>query len=67
MCNNLPYKFLKSFDNNSYVVGVFINLTKAFGMVDHNILLRNFFHYGVKGSALKFLQIHQITYHLQKY
>ena len=30
-------EILKFFDNNSYILGVFIDLTKAFCPVDHNI------------------------------
>ena len=46
----------KSFDNNCYTLGVFIDLTKAFYTVDHNILLNKLFHYGERGNSLKLLQ-----------
>ena len=46
-------KIYKSFEHNEYTVGVFINLSKAFDTVDHNILL-------------KILEIYDISYtHLQ--
>ena len=42
----LVNEILNSFENNCYTLGVFIDLTKAFDMVDHNILLKQLFHYG---------------------
>ena len=41
----------KAIDNNSFSVGVFIDLQKAFDTVDHKILLRKLDHYGVRGTA----------------
>ena len=36
-------EILKSFENNCYTFGVFIDLTKVFDTVDHNILIKNYF------------------------
>ena len=40
----LVNEILNSFENNCYTLGVFIDLTKAFDTVDHNILLKQLFH-----------------------
>ena len=52
----LVNEILNSFENNCYTLGVFIDLTKAFDTVDHNILLKKLLHYGVRGNTLKLLQ-----------
>ena len=44
-----------AFENNNFVLGVFIDLSKASDTVDHNILLEILSMYGVKGNNLKWL------------
>ena len=53
---HLIKEILKSFESKCYTLGVFINVTKTFGTVDYNILLKKLFHYGVRGNNLKLLQ-----------
>ena len=43
-------------DNNSFAVGVFIDLQKAFDTVDHTILLSKLEHYGVRDNANKWFE-----------
>ena len=38
-------------DTGKYVVGVFLNLKKAFDTVDHNILLAKLKQYGIRGNT----------------
>ena len=38
-------------DNNSFAIGVFIDLEKTFYTVDHEILLHKLNHYGIRGIA----------------
>ena len=37
-------------------MGVFIDLTKAFDTINHDILLSNLYHYGIRGNAHKWFQ-----------
>ena len=50
---HLVNEILKSFESKCYTLGVFIDLTKAFDTVDHNILLIKLFHCEVRGNTLK--------------
>ena len=49
-------KLAKSMENGDYVVGVFLDFSKAFDMVDHNILLSKLYHNGIRDVALKWFQ-----------
>ena len=41
----------KQLDARNYTAGVFVDLKKAFGTVDHNILLEKLDYYGIRGVA----------------
>ena len=45
-----------SFDRGEYIIGIFINLFKAFGTVDHEILISKLEHYTIKGKKLKWVK-----------
>ena len=49
-------KLTKSMENGDYVVGVFLDFSKGFDMVNHKILLSKLYHYGIRDVTLKWFQ-----------
>ena len=46
-------KITKSLENGEFIIGVFLDFSKALGSVNHDVLLHKLHHYGIRGSALK--------------
>ena len=49
-------KITKALHSGDYVLGVFIDFSKAFDTVNHEILLRKLHHYGIRGTALNWFE-----------
>ena len=49
-------KISLALDRKEFVAGVFINLSKAFDTVNHNILFNKSQHYGIRGLALDWVK-----------
>ena len=46
-------KITKSLDTGDIVIGIFLDLKKAFDTVDHKILLKKLYAYGIRGNVLQ--------------
>ena len=49
-------KIKEAIDNRKYGCGLFIDLRKAFDIVNHAILLTKMEHYGIRGTALEWFK-----------
>ena len=51
----------KMFNKHIYTLGVFIDLSKAFGTVNHKILPKKLSHYGIKNKSLDWFTVIFLT------
>jgi hypothetical protein len=52
----LADKLLTDLDNGKYPISIFMDLSKAFDTLDHDILLHKLSYYGIRGTELKWFQ-----------
>ena len=53
MVINLISQILHDFNENKYALDIFINLSKAFDVINHDMLLKKLDMYDIKGDSLK--------------
>ena len=46
-------KIISALDENKYILGVFLDFSKAFDTIDHSIMLHKLHNYGIRGVANK--------------
>ena len=54
--NEMVDMIVNAIDCNKYSIGVFIDLKKAFDTVNHELLIKKFKYYGIRGPASQFIQ-----------
>ena len=54
--NDLLENIYKAMNKNEYLGAVFLDLSKAFDTVSHDVLLKKLEHYGIRGNALLLLK-----------
>ena len=52
----LTDKLIRILENGEFVIGVYLDFSKAFDSVDHEILLSKLSHYGIRGNCLNWFQ-----------
>ena len=53
---NVTDFILSSLESKESVIGVYMDLSKAFDKINHNILLKKLHNYGIRGTALKWIK-----------
>ena len=53
----LTDKISKKLNNKQYSIGIFLDFSKAFDTINHDILINKLSYYGIRGTALRLIKI----------
>ena len=53
---NISDAILRNLDDKKHTVSIFLDLSKGFDCVNHNILLKKLYHYGIRGPSHDFFK-----------
>ena len=62
---NIQDKISQAMDRNEFSIGIFLDLSKAFDTVDHDILFKKLQNYGIRGTPLLWFKDY-LTHHFQQ-
>lgn len=54
--NTLVHKFHDAINNDNFMIGIFLDLSRAFDTITHDILLSKLDYYGIRGIALEWFK-----------
>ena len=54
--HSLVEKYYETIERNEYLVGLFIDFSKAFDTISHSILLKKLQYYGIRGQSLNWIE-----------
>ena len=47
-------KLTTALENGEFTVGIYLDFSKAFDTINHQVLLNKSYHYGIRGVALSY-------------
>jgi len=54
--SKFTYDTLLALDSSNYTLSVFLDLSKIFNTIHHNLLCKTLYHYGIRGVALEWFR-----------
>ena len=52
----LTHKFYEAVESNNYMMSIFLDFSRAFDTLSHNILMKKLYHYGFRGKTFDWIE-----------